>query len=86
MIESFITPTVGATGLLAVVVGLILLGKLVPKSSVDDMRRDKDQQIQLWHQAYENTVAANNIERENAKSLFSLAESVMQYLDQRPNE
>lgn len=49
----FLTPTIGATGLLAMVVILILMGFLVPRRTVDQMRRDKDQAIAMWKDAYE---------------------------------
>lgn len=51
--STFLTPTIGATGLLAFVVILILRGSLIPRSTVDQMRADKDQQIKTWKDAYE---------------------------------
>lgn len=78
--------TLGAASILGLVVLLILAGRLVPKSTLDDLRRDKDQQIQLWHQAYENTRAALDIEREHIQSLISLAESAREIFNRGPND
>jgi len=50
---SFVTPTVGATGLLAMAVILIFRGSLVPRGTVDQMRSDKDAQITIWKDAFE---------------------------------
>lgn len=49
----FVTPTLGVGGLLALAVLLILRGSLVPRSVVEQMRRDKDEQIRIWQEAAE---------------------------------
>jgi len=86
VIESLVTPTTGATGILAVVVFLILLGRLVPKSTLDSLRQDKDQQIQLWHQAYQNALAALSVEREYTETLIGLVETTIQRLGNDPEQ
>lgn len=53
-----ITPTLGATGLLAIAVILIFRGSLVPKSTVTEMRKDKDEQIAMWKGAFETSQRA----------------------------
>lgn len=60
-----VIPT-SATALLALVVLLVLWGKLVPKSYLDELRAEKDARIvevkedrDLWKAAYENELSIN---------------------------
>lgn len=48
----------GAAALLAIVVLLILFGRIVPLRMLESLRRDKDEQIQTWRAAYEGERAA----------------------------
>jgi uncharacterized membrane protein YgaE (UPF0421/DUF939 family) len=52
---SFLTPTIGVGSLLAFAVVLVLRGFLVPRSTVQQMRDDKDAQIAVWKSAYETS-------------------------------
>lgn len=65
-----LTPSLGATGLLALVVVLILRGALVPRSTFDIMREDKDKQIEIWRTAYETGVSIQDIQREQISALL----------------
>lgn len=65
-----LTPSLGATGLLAVVVILVLTGRLVPKSTVDELRTDKDKQIEIWKTAYETSMSAQEIQRGHITALL----------------
>jgi hypothetical protein len=52
---AFLTPSIGVGGLLALAVILILRGALVPRSTVQQMRADKEAQIVMWRTAYETS-------------------------------
>ncbi len=58
-----ITPSIGATGLLAVVVILVLTGRLLPKTGVDERMADKDKQIDTWRAAYEKALEVQDVQR-----------------------
>lgn len=67
---SFLTPAIGATGLLALGVLLIFFGKLVPSSTVDRVTSAKDQEISLWKQAYERSEQANALKDRQITALM----------------
>jgi hypothetical protein len=58
---AFLTPTLGATGLVALGVLMIMWGKLVPSSTLDRIVREKDSQIDLWKTAYERSEKAHEL-------------------------
>lgn len=64
-----LTPTLGATGLLALVVILILRGALVPRSTFDTMREDKDKQIEIWRTAHERALQVQDEQRGQVSAL-----------------
>jgi hypothetical protein len=68
--SAILTPGLGATGLLAVVVLLILNGRLVPKSTLDEVRADKDMQIGIWKAAYETSMSAQDVQRGHIAALL----------------
>lgn len=65
-----LTPSLGATGLLAAVVIMILTGRLVPVRTLEDLRRDKDDQIKTWKTAYERAMAGQDLQREHITALL----------------
>ena len=65
-----ITPSLGATGLLAIVVIMILRGSLVPRSTFDTMREDKDKQIDIWKNAYDRAVSVQDEQRGQVSALL----------------
>lgn len=73
--SSYLTPTIGATGLLAWAVFLIFRGSLVPKSVVDQMRRDKDEQIRVWQNAYEKSQKAVETKERQIDALLEAAKT-----------
>lgn len=84
-----LTPSLGATGLLAVVVVLILTGRLVPKSVLDELRTDKDKQIEVWRTAYETSLSTQEVQREQISALLEATRTtthVIQSLPVSPNE
>jgi peptidoglycan hydrolase CwlO-like protein len=70
---SFLTPTIGATGLLALAVILILRGSLVPRRTVDQMRADKDSQIAIWKDAYATSQRAVEMKDRQIDTLLEAA-------------
>lgn len=81
---SALTPSLGATGLLAVVVIMILTGKLVPKSQMDDVRSDKDKQIEIWRAAYETSMSAQEVQREQISALLEAAKTTTHVIQALP--
>ena len=77
---SFLTPTIGATGLLALVVVMIFRGSLVPRSTVDQMRADKDQQIEMWKAAYERLETAVTTKDQQITALMDASRTTTQVL------
>lgn len=67
---AMLTPSLGATGLLAVVVVMVLTGRLVPRSTLDSLRTDKDAQINTWKTAYEKAVSAQDVQRGQITTLL----------------
>lgn len=68
--NNLLTPTIGATGLLVLVVMLILRGALVPRSTFDTMREDKDKQIEIWRAAYTSSMSVQEVQREHISALL----------------
>lgn len=81
---ALLTPSIGATGLLAVVVILVLTGRLVPKSTVEDLRADKDKQIEIWRTAYETSMSAQEVQREHISALLEAAETTTHVIQALP--
>ena len=66
---AYLTPSLGAAGLLAAVVIMVLTGRLLPKASVDERLADKDRQIDTWRTAYERGL---EIQQEQQRQLAAL--------------
>jgi hypothetical protein len=71
--SGYLTPTIGATGLLALAVILIFRGSLVPRSTVDQMRKDKDDQIAMWKNAFETSQQAVALKDRQIDTLLEAA-------------
>lgn len=67
---AILTPTLGATGLLAVVVLMVLTGRLVPRASLEELRADKDKQIDTWRTAYERALEVQDVQRGHIRELM----------------
>lgn len=65
-----LTPSLGSAGLLAVVVVMVLTGRLVPRSVLEDLRSDKDAQIDTWKTAYEKAMTGQDVQREHVSALL----------------
>lgn len=79
-----LTPSLGATGLLAGVVILVLTGRLVPRSVLDDLRTDKDKQIEIWRTAYETSMNAQDVQREHISALLDAARTTTHVIQTLP--
>jgi len=77
---TYLTPSLGATGLLAAVVIMVLTGRLQPKSSVDERLADKDKQIDTWHTAYERELEAQAELRTQLTAMVSANETATKVL------
>ncbi len=70
----------GAVALVTLFVLLILLGKLVPRSIVDDVRKDRDDRLQAlvgerdaWREAYRESEAARMESQAQVGELLELS-------------
>lgn len=70
----------GATTLLALVVLLILTGRLVPRSTLQDMREERD----TWRAAHSESEKARQAEREQVGELLEMARLGNQVLNALP--
>lgn len=81
---SYLTPSLGATGLLAAVVIMILTGRLLPRASVDQRIADKDRQIETWRAAYEQAQAVQERQREHISALLEATRTTTQVIRALP--
>ncbi|THA56091.1 hypothetical protein [Streptomyces sp. A1136] len=82
MTELFgLSPTdLGVSGLLVLVVLLILTGRLVPRSTLLDMREERD----TWRAAHTESEAARQAEREQVTELLELSRTAGHVLTSLP--
>jgi len=89
--ETFTVPSFfvqgGAVGVLAIVFGLILTGRLVPRRVVSDIRSDRDERIAemreeviTWRSAYEKSEAAREVSSNQVGELLELAKTTDQFI------
>lgn len=81
---ALLTPSLGAGGLLAVVIFMILTGRLIPRNQVDDLRTDKDQQIEIWKAAYEKAMEGQVVQREHIRALMEANETTTRVIQALP--
>lgn len=82
--STFLTPTIGATGLLALVVIMVLTGRLVPRAVVEDLRADKDKQIEVWRAAYDKAMSAQEVQRDQISALLEAAKTTTHVIQALP--
>lgn len=66
----YLTPTLGASGLLAAVVFMILTGRLLPRAAVEERMSDKDKQIDTWQSAYQRALEVQDVQRRQIQELL----------------
>jgi hypothetical protein len=81
---AFLTPTIGATGILALVVVMILRGSLVPRRQVDAELKQKDDAIVLWKDAYERSEQQNQQKDRLITGLLETAQTTRSVLQALP--
>lgn len=81
----YLTPSLGATGLLAAVVIMILLGRLLPKSAVEERIADKDRQIETWRTAYERSQEVQDRQREHISALLEATRTTTRVIQALPS-
>ncbi|WP_282204558.1 DUF7620 family protein [Kitasatospora fiedleri] len=70
----------GAAGLLALVVLLILTGRLIPRRTYDDVREERD----MWRAAFRESEAARAVEHEHAVTAVEVGQTAVQVLRALP--
>lgn len=81
---AYFTPSMGATGLLAAVVLMVLTGRLLPKTSVDERLADKDRQIETWRTAYERQLEIQDEQRTQLTAMVTANETATKVLQAIP--
>ncbi|MFD8226854.1 hypothetical protein ACFV16_22080 [Streptomyces massasporeus] len=80
-LNAFLTPTLGAGGVVLLVVLMVLRGTLVPRSTVDMMREDKNQQVELWKALAEGRQQFIDIQQAQLDMLLGTAQTTERVLD-----
>lgn len=70
----------GAVALLAVVVLMVLTGRLIPRRTYDDMREERN----TWRSAHSESEVARAEERDQNRQLMELAHTAGHVLDSLP--
>lgn len=81
---AILTPSLGAAGLLSAVVIMILTGRLLPKSSVEERLADKDRQIETWHRAYERALEVQDLQRSHITELLEATRTTTHVIQALP--
>jgi hypothetical protein len=79
--SAFLTPTLGAGGVVLLVVLMILRGTLVPRSTVDMMREDNGRQVELWKALAEGRQSLIDIQQAQLDMLMGTAQTTNRVLD-----
>lgn len=80
-LTAFLTPTLGAGGVVLLVVLMVLRGTLVPRPTVDMMREDKDRQVELWKSLAEGRQQLIDIQQAQLDMLMGTAQTTERVLD-----
>jgi hypothetical protein len=81
---TYLTPALGASGLLAAVVLMVLTGRLQPKASVDERLADRDRQIETWRAAYERSLEIQDEQRKMLTALVDANETTTKVIQAIP--
>jgi hypothetical protein len=79
--SAFLTPTLGAGGIVLLVVLMVLRGTLVPRSTVDMMREDSNRQVELWKALAEGRQGLIEIQQAQLDMLMGTAETTERVLN-----
>jgi hypothetical protein len=78
---TFLTPTLGASGIVVLIVILVLRGALVPRSTVDLVVQDKDRQIEVWRTLAEGRQEMIDLQQSQLELLMGTAVTTERVLD-----
>lgn len=78
---TFLTPTLGAGGVVLLVVLMVLRGALVPRSTVDLVVQDKDRQIAVWRALAEGRQEMIDLQQSQLNLLMGTAVTTERVLD-----
>jgi hypothetical protein len=70
----------GAAGLLALVVLLVLTGRLIPRRTYEDLREERD----MWRTAFQASEDARHVEREQAVTAVEVGQTAVKVLQSLP--
>lgn len=79
--SAFLTPTLGAGGVVLLVVLMVLRGLLVPRSTVDMIREEKQKQVELWQTLAEGRQEMIDIQQTQLDMLMGTARTTERVLD-----
>jgi uncharacterized oligopeptide transporter (OPT) family protein len=82
--SKFLTPDVGAIGILVIVVMLILWGILLPKATVRSLLIAKDEQIALYKTAYEQGLETIGVKDRQIGQLMEMARTTTHVIEAIP--
>ncbi|MFH8805246.1 hypothetical protein ACH4F6_37850 [Streptomyces sp. NPDC017936] len=80
-LATFLTPTLGAGGVVLLVVLMVLRGALVPRSTVDLVVADKDRQIDVWRSLAEGRQEMISLQQTQLDLLMGTAQTTERVLD-----
>jgi hypothetical protein len=80
-LTGLITPTLGAGGILVLVVLMVLRGLLVPRSTLDMVREEKDKQIATWQLIAEKAQELNAVQAAQIDALMSTTQTTRSVLE-----
>lgn len=78
---AFLTPTLGAGGVVLLVVLMVLRGALVPRSTVDLVVQDKDRQIDVWRSLADGRKEMIDLQQSQLDLLMGTAVTTERVLD-----
>ncbi|MER7488706.1 hypothetical protein ABTY20_22935 [Streptomyces sp. NPDC126497] len=78
---TFLTPTLGAGGIVVMVVLMVIRGALVPRSTVDLVVQDKDRQIEVWRTLAEGRQEMIGLQQAQLDLLMGTAVTTERVLD-----
>lgn len=80
-LTAFLTPALGAGGVVMLVVLMVLRGLLVPRSTVDLVVQDKNEQIAVWRTLAEGRQEMIDLQQSQLSLLMGTAVTTERVLD-----
>lgn len=83
-LTSYLSPAIGSGGVVVLVVILVLRGLLVPRSTLDMVRAEKDQQVETWRAIAERAQELTSVQQDQIVSLLDTARTTRHVLEVLP--